>query len=191
MLYTRVFGFNVDLIKAALVIGCYDIFGTIMLIILEIEFFSQSTFFTLINFCGICRACFMLPLPLNWNQLTEAVVFLVETEQLIYLSCFSIGIIAAILLIHGAFQVDFLPRMIAGKFLTKLTFAAQPVSSHLLAGSGGMADCHAAAVAARNFLSAHPWQLPVRAVVHIFRSFRFRWASAATHFLQKQCSVYF
>lgn len=55
MLYTSVFGFNIDLIKASLVIGCYDIFGTIMLIILEIEFFSQSTFFILINFCGICR----------------------------------------------------------------------------------------------------------------------------------------
>lgn len=61
MLYTSVFGFNIDLIKAALVIGCYDIFGTIMLIILEIEFFSQSTFFTLINFCGICRMRVFVP----------------------------------------------------------------------------------------------------------------------------------
>lgn len=41
-----------------------------------------------------------------------------ETEQLIYLSCFSIGIIAAILLIHGAFQVDFLSLTFPVKFLT-------------------------------------------------------------------------
>lgn len=51
MLYQNICGlFNLNLIKAALFIGCYDIFGTIMLIILEIEFFSQSTFFALINF---------------------------------------------------------------------------------------------------------------------------------------------
>ena len=45
MLYKNVCGINLNLIKAALFIGTYDIFGTITLIVLEIEFFSQSTYF--------------------------------------------------------------------------------------------------------------------------------------------------
>jgi hypothetical protein len=49
MLYKNIFGFNLNLIKSALVIGIYDIFGTVLLIVMEIEFFSQSTFITLIN----------------------------------------------------------------------------------------------------------------------------------------------
>lgn len=44
MLYKNICGYNLNLIKAAMFIGCYDIFGTITLIIVEIEFFSQSTF---------------------------------------------------------------------------------------------------------------------------------------------------
>lgn len=58
MLYKNIFGFNLNLIKSALCIGLYDIFGTIMLIILEIEFFSQSTFITLINFT-VLRSVFV------------------------------------------------------------------------------------------------------------------------------------
>ena len=45
MLYKNICGINLNLIKAALFIGTYDIFGTITLIVLEIEFFSQSTYF--------------------------------------------------------------------------------------------------------------------------------------------------
>lgn len=32
--------------------------------------------------------------------------FLVQAQQMVYLSCFSIGIMAAILLIHGAFKLN-------------------------------------------------------------------------------------
>lgn len=42
MMYKNICGYNLNLIKAALCIGCYDIFGTIALIVLEIEFFSES-----------------------------------------------------------------------------------------------------------------------------------------------------
>lgn len=49
MFYKNIFGFNLNLIKTALVIGIYDIFGTVLLIVMEIEFFSLSTFITLIN----------------------------------------------------------------------------------------------------------------------------------------------
>ncbi|CRK98292.1 CLUMA_CG011654, isoform A [Clunio marinus] len=41
MLYKNICGINLNLIKSALVIGCYDIFAIIMLIIVEVEYFSQ------------------------------------------------------------------------------------------------------------------------------------------------------
>lgn len=43
MLYKNICGFNLNLIKSALFVGCYDIFGIITLIIMEIEFFTNST----------------------------------------------------------------------------------------------------------------------------------------------------
>lgn len=49
MLYKNIFGFNLNLIKSALVIGIYDIVGTVLFIYMEIEFFAESTFITLIN----------------------------------------------------------------------------------------------------------------------------------------------
>lgn len=57
MLYKNIFGFNLNLIKSALFIGIYDIFGTVLLIIMEIEFFSQSTFITLNNFGCVHSRC--------------------------------------------------------------------------------------------------------------------------------------
>jgi hypothetical protein len=42
MLYRNICGLELNLIKAALFIGTYDIFGTITLIVLEVEFFRQS-----------------------------------------------------------------------------------------------------------------------------------------------------
>lgn len=63
MLFKNICGYNLNLIKAAVFIGCYDIFGTLMLIILEIEFFSQSILFSLIN------------TEHNWNQLTSSALF--------------------------------------------------------------------------------------------------------------------
>ncbi|KAG5680893.1 hypothetical protein PVAND_010372 [Polypedilum vanderplanki] len=71
MLYKNICGLNLNLIKVALFIGTYDIFGTITLIFIEFEFFKQM-----------------------------------QTQQMIYLSCFSIGIMAAILLIHGALKLN-------------------------------------------------------------------------------------
>jgi len=55
MLYKNICGINLNLIKAALFIGTYDIFGTITLIILEIEFFSQSTYFAEVNENNLTR----------------------------------------------------------------------------------------------------------------------------------------
>lgn len=50
MFYKNICGFNLNLIKAALFIGCYDIFGIFVLIVMEIEFFFQSM---LINFAKL------------------------------------------------------------------------------------------------------------------------------------------
>lgn len=51
---------------------------------------------------------------LNWNQLIRSKFSLdcvsVEAQQIIYLSCFSVAILAAMLLIHGAFSVNFSRR---------------------------------------------------------------------------------
>lgn len=50
MLFKNICGLNLNLIKAALFIGTYDIFGTITLIIVEIEFFSESKYFVVCGF---------------------------------------------------------------------------------------------------------------------------------------------
>lgn len=42
MLYKNIFGYNLNLIKAAIAIGMYDICTTIILIVMEIEFFFKS-----------------------------------------------------------------------------------------------------------------------------------------------------
>ena len=42
MLYKNFCGINLNLIRVALFIGVYDIFGTLTLIILNIEFFAPS-----------------------------------------------------------------------------------------------------------------------------------------------------
>lgn len=72
----------------------------------------------------------------NWNQLAHFAyfIFAVKTEELIYLSCFSVGILAAILLIHGAFQVrrNFLLTVVSIFSLIFFLFAAQSIYAHLL-----------------------------------------------------------
>lgn len=42
MLYKNICGINLNLIKAALVIGIYDIFGIVLLIIIEFQFLAES-----------------------------------------------------------------------------------------------------------------------------------------------------
>lgn len=44
MFYKNVFGYQLNLIKACLVIGIYDIVTSILFVVLEIEFFTECEF---------------------------------------------------------------------------------------------------------------------------------------------------
>lgn len=44
MFYKNVFGYELNLIKACLVIGIYDIVTTVILVVLEIDFFTEREF---------------------------------------------------------------------------------------------------------------------------------------------------
>lgn len=76
MLYKNICGFNLNLIRATLVIGAYDIFGTLTMIILNIEFFRESeTFFCTVKgqlimilfyFFSACTAINLHLMLFNW-----------------------------------------------------------------------------------------------------------------------------
>lgn len=45
MFYKNVFGYPLNLIKACLVIGIYDIISTVILVVLEVDFFDKRKFY--------------------------------------------------------------------------------------------------------------------------------------------------
>lgn len=89
MLYGTCCNRSINLVRAAIIVGVYDVVFMLLLVVFHYDFLFK------------CKIKITFQVLIDKIQIWISV----EIEQMFYISSLSIGIVAAIMLIHGAMKV--------------------------------------------------------------------------------------
>lgn len=92
MLYGTCCNRSINLVRAAIIIGVYDIVFMLLLVVFHYDFLSN------------CKIKITFQVLIDKIQIWISVEF----EEMFYVSSLSIGIVSAIMLIHGALKVIYI-----------------------------------------------------------------------------------